>query len=402
MNLKQLQAKLEQKHGILSCRNYDTLLKSVNFNQLETLDFKADRNDGYGIFYIEEPALSIDNNVATIKIRGLLAPDIGWDLVEFGLTGYDVIEHYINYANKSPLVSHIVLDIDSGGGYVAGVQRCGDVISNSQKPIRTFVSGNMHSAAYWLGCSTESITASFYSDVGSIGVYAEHFDRSKELENIGIVARIFRSGKWKGAFSPNRPLTEEEQSRLQQDIDQMANEFFTHVSENRRLSKQAVADFEGDSFIAGEALELGLIDRIENVNQTELGGEGKMENSGKTEQVKALTEDEIEQIKAQAREEAKAEMRAKMEREQAINALQASEDVKKVLASEAFSNVSIDAMSELVKAMPKGYSQAMDETGGADVGADPKGFAPKTKEQLELDEKSAALAELAKLKHKGL
>lgn len=44
----------------------------------------------------------------------------------------------------------------------------------------------------------------------------------------------------------------------------------------------------------------------------------------------------------------------------------------------------------------------MDETGGADIGADPKGFAPKTKEQLELDEKAAALAELAKLNHKGL
>lgn len=303
---------------------------------------------------------------------------------------------------RLPQITQIVLDINSGGGYVSGVQRCADVIMNSVKPIRTFVSGDMYSAAYWLGCSTGNIAAEHYSGIGSIGAYVEHFDRSKLLDNQGIVARIFKSGKWKGAFSSDRPLTDEEQARLQQDINGVADEFFTHVATKRELSKETVAGFEGDTFTAEKALELGLIDRIENVNTTELEGEVKMEKGAKAEQMQALTAEQIEEIKAQAREEAKAEMQAKSEREKRIHALDTNDEVKKVLASDAFASVGIEAMTELVKSIPKGFSQAMDEAGGAGVGADPKGFGPKTKEQEQLDEKAAALAKLSQLNGKGL
>lgn len=209
MNLKQLKAQLENKQGILSCKNYDVLLKAVNFEQIEALSAKADREQDetdYGIIYFCEPALRIENGTATIKIRGLLVPNVGWDLVEFGLTGYDVIEHYIQYANQSRQVTNIVLDIDSGGGSSSGLQQCADWIMNSSKPVSAFASGDMYSAAYWLGCSASDITATSYSGIGSIGAYAEHFDRSKYLEKQGIVARLFSSGKWKGAFSANRPF----------------------------------------------------------------------------------------------------------------------------------------------------------------------------------------------------
>lgn len=400
MNVKQLKAYLESKRGVLSCVNYDSLVKAVDFQALEKIEVKADGD--FGLFCWGEPALSIEQNTATINIRGLLMPNVGWDAVGFGLTGYDVIEHYIHYANSLPQITQIVLDIDSGGGYADGVQHCADVIMNSTKPIRTVVSGGMYSAAYWLGCSTGNITASKYAGVGSIGAYAEHFDRSKQLEQQGIVARLFSSGKWKGAFSSNRPLTEEEQVRLQQAIDDLANEFFAHVARKRGLSEKVVAGFEGDAFTAERAFELGLIDRIEDVNQTEFGGEEKMKENGQTEQAKALTADEIEQIRAQAREEAKAEMQAKMEREQGINALKASADVKKVLASDAFASVPLEAMSELINVMPKGLSQVMDESGGAGVEADPQGFAPKTKEQKQLDKQAKSQAMLAKLNKKGL
>lgn len=406
MNLTQIKAYLESKRGILACQDYEKLLKAVDFNQIESLNVKADSGTGdYGLFYFDQPALSIENETATIKIRGLLMPDVGWDLVEFGLTGYDVIEHYLHYANNLQQVKQIVLDIDSGGGYSSGLQQCADVIMKSNKPIRTFASGDMYSAAYWLGCSSDNITATPYSGIGSIGAYAEHFDCSKQLENQGIVARIFRSGKWKGAFGSNQPLTEEEQARLQQDIDAIADEFFTHVAQQRRVKKNAVASWNGDSFTAEQALEKGLIDRIENVNHTEIVEEGKMEKHGNNVQAKALTADQLEQIKIQAREEAKAELKAQFEREKGINALQISAELKQVLASEAFASVTVEAMSELVKAMPKSFSQAMDEGGGAGVEADPQGFAPKTKEQAKLDEQQAALAKLNELtqqNHKGL
>lgn len=400
MNLNKLKAELESKSGILSCVDYELLVKAIDFQALEKMNGEA-RSD-YGLFCWGKPALTIEQSTATVRIRGLLMPDLGVDLVDFGVTGYDVIEHYIHYANSLPQITDIVLDIDSGGGYVKGVQHCADVIMQSAKPIRTFVSGDMYSAAYWLGCSTESIEAASYSGVGSIGVYAEHFDRSRQLENMGVVARLFRSSKWKGAFSSNRPLSEEEQARLQQSIDDTADKFFTHVAEMRNLSKKAVADFEGDTFSAEKALELGLIDRIENVNQPETGEETKMEKDVKAEQAQVLTPDQIEAIKAQAYAEAKAEMEAKAEREKQINALDTTAEVKEVLVSEAFAGVEIAAMGKLIAAMPKGFSKAMDEIGGAGVEADPKGFAQDSKEQEKLAQQAEALEKLKTLTGKGL
>lgn len=400
MNLKQLKAYLESKDGVLSCENYDASIRAIDFSALDNAEPKV--SNDFGIPCWGKPALSIDNGTATIRIRGLLVPDVGFDLVEFGITGYDVIEHYLAYAHKSYQVEQIVLDIDSGGGYAKGVQHCADMIMNHPKPIHTFVSGDMYSAAYWLGCSAKQITTSAYSGVGSIGVYIEHFDRSEALKKMGIVARIFRSGKWKGAFGDTLPLTAEEQNRLQQDVEVLANDFFTHVANRRRLSKEVVGGFEGDTFTAEKAFELGLIDRIDNVTKTEVGGELNMEQINMTEQSNSKTTEDIEKIKAQAREEVLAELKAKEEREQKINALETSVEVKKVLSSSAFAHVEIDAMQELVNAMPKGFSLSMEETGGAGVSADPKGFGFDTKAQEALDKQAASLAKLASLKGKGL
>lgn len=398
MNLQQLSAYIENKQGVLSCVNYDALAQAIDFKAIKENEQKASQD--FGIKYYSSPALRIEGETAIIKVRGLLAPDIGVDLVEFGLTGYDVIEHYLNYANSLPHITNIVLDIDSGGGFVQGVQRCAEKIKGSTKNISTFVSGDMYSAAYWLGCSTNRLTATPYSGIGSIGAYVEHFDRSANLEKQGIVARIFRSGKWKGAFGADLPLTQEEQARLQQDIDLIADEFFTHVAKQRGLSKATLAGFEGDTFTAEKALELGLIDQIENVNQTD-GGE-KMGSNVTADHGQTITSADIEQIKAQAREEAKAEFQAMAEREKAIAALETTEEVKQVLASEAFSRVEIQAMTELVKAIPKGFSQAMNEIGGAGVEADPAGFAPQSVEQKKLAEQAESLKKLAQLKNKGL
>lgn len=395
MNIKQIKAYLESKRGLLSCVDYESLAKAVDFSSIQEQATKMDAT--FGMPHWGSPALRLEKETAVINIRGLLVPDVGFDLVQFGLTGYDVIEHYVSYANNLPQITQIVLDIDSGGGYAKGVQQCAERIANSQKPIITFVSGDMYSAAYWLGCSTQRIEAKSFAGIGSIGVYATHFDNSAHLAQQGIIARMFKSGKWKGAFGSDLPLTEEEQARLQQDVEQTADEFFTHVFKMRGISKEKVASFDGDTFSAEQALERGLIDHIYNVNQTENGG-GEMGNNGMAEGHQLINQAEIERIKAEALAEAKAEFEAKIEREKAILALDVSEDVKKVLSSEAFAGVSIEAMGELIKAMPKGFSQAMDEHGGAGVEADPTHFAGN---QEELAEKQKAIEELAKIHQAG-
>lgn len=249
-----LQAKIKrdiESHALMACHDLQGELASIDFKALS----RYDDDDS-------EPAYTVENGVATIDVRGLLVPETGGDYRSWGVTGYANLADYIQQANDDYAVTSIVLDIDSGGGYVAGLDGITETIYQSAKPIESFVSGDAYSAAYWLAASTIKITATKQSGLASIGVYVIHSEESKWLEERGEKLSIFRSGKWKAAFNWFMPLTADEKTRLQQGVDESANIFFNHVSAQRNVDAKTVASWEGDVFTATKAKELGLIDEI--------------------------------------------------------------------------------------------------------------------------------------------
>lgn len=249
-----LQAKIKRdidSHALMACHDLQGELASIDFKSLA----RYSDDDS-------EPAYTVENGVATIDVRGLLVPETSSDYRSWGVTGYANLADYIQQANDDYTVTSIVLDIDSGGGYVAGLDGITESIYQSAKPIETFVSGDMYSAAYWLGASTSKVTASKHSGVGSIGVYVVHTEESGWLERYGEKVSLFRSGKWKAAFNSFMPLTDDEKTRLQEGVDESANIFFNHVAAQRNVDAKTVKGWEGDVFTAVKAKELGLIDAI--------------------------------------------------------------------------------------------------------------------------------------------
>lgn len=249
-----LQAKIKRdidSHALMACHDLQGELASIDFKSL------ARYNDDDS-----EPTYTVENGVATIDVRGLLVPETSSDYRSWGVTGYANLADYIQQANDDYTVTSIVLDIDSGGGYVAGLDGITESIYQSAKPIETFVSGDMYSAAYWLGASTSKVTASKQSGIGSIGVYVVHTEESGWLERYGEKVSLFRSGKWKAAFNSFMPLTDDEKTRLQEGVDESASVFFNHVAAQRNVDAKTVKNWEGDCFTAVKAKELGLIDAI--------------------------------------------------------------------------------------------------------------------------------------------
>ena len=249
-----LQAKIKRdidSHALMACHDIQGELASIDFKSL------ARYNDDDS-----EPTYTVENGVATIDVRGLLVPETSSDYRSWGVTGYANLADYIQQANDDYTVTSIVLDIDSGGGYVAGLDGITESIYQSAKPIETFVSGDMYSAAYWLGASTSKVTASKQSGIGSIGVYVVHTEESGWLERYGEKVSLFRSGKWKAAFNSFMPLTDDEKTRLQEGVDESASVFFNHVAAQRNVDAKTVKNWEGDCFTAVKAKELGLIDAI--------------------------------------------------------------------------------------------------------------------------------------------
>ena len=249
-----LQAKIKRdidSHERMACHDIQGELASIDFKALS----RYDDDDS-------EAAYTVENGVATIDVRGLLVPETSSDYRSWGVTGYANLADYIQQANDDYTVTSIVLDIDSGGGYVAGLDGITETIYQSAKPVETFVSGDMYSAAYWLGASTSKVTASKQSGIGSIGVYVVHTEESGWLERYGEKVSLFRSGKWKAAFNSFMPLTDDEKQRLQEGVDESASVFFNHVAAQRNVDAKTVKGWEGDVFTAVKAKELGLIDEI--------------------------------------------------------------------------------------------------------------------------------------------
>ncbi len=218
----------------------------------------------------EEPCdyprlLSVDSGLATITIKGPLVNMDHPMLRFFGMTGYPEIRDALVAAVNDPEVKEILLDIDSGGGQVAGCDDTGNLIRavHKVKPVTTY-SDTMASAAYWLGCSAGKVYSNKSALVGSIGVIATFKEYSKQNEMDGVTVSIIRAGKYKALANQNEPLSKEGRAQIQALADAAYTVFVEHVAAMRKVD-YATCDkkmADGQEFIGQAAADVGLTDGI--------------------------------------------------------------------------------------------------------------------------------------------
>lgn len=354
---------------------------------------------------------NVEGGVATIKVRGLLVPNLSYDLTDYGLTAYNYLTEYLTAANSDPNVTEIVFDIDSAGGFVKGLQATAEAISKSPKPTKTVATGTMASAAYWLGVSSDRVeAASGGNQIGSIGVYMSHTDMSENLKARGVNVTVFKSGFWKGAFANHKPLSDRESERLQQKVDDDAGVFFAHVADHRpQLSAADVKGLEGDTFTGTRALNLGLIDSISNNNSNVKPNKGQSAMS-------TFTQAELDAAKAQAREDALAEARVEAS-QAAVKATartrlvydhaKGNDALRALLTSEAFASVDDENLKAVLDALPEtNVEAALDAQGGANVAVAPVTPSEASDDEDDKATKAKAVAEanqaVAKFGNMGL
>ena len=177
-------------------------------------------------------------------------------------------------------VTQILLDIDSGGGAVSGVDDTAKLIrlvNDRVKPVTTYTDGAMCSAAYWLGSAAGEVFASKGAIVGSIGVIATHKEYSEAYKKEGVGVTVVRAGKFKALANSNEKLTEAGKAQLQKIVDASYEIFVDHVAAMRGKSyeyaEKAMAD--GQEFIGQASVDVGLVDAIKTFDAliTDLKGD---------------------------------------------------------------------------------------------------------------------------------
>lgn len=207
----------------------------------------------------------VAGGVATIGIHGMISEEVIpiFDLYEIDYTVTPHLAAAIRQADKRDDVSSILIEADSPGGAVHGLQDAYEAIRDATKPVVVSVGGLLASAALYITAAADSIVASPTSMIGSIGTMTYLDDMSEMFARYGIKRHLVSTGPQKGAGTPGTEVTAAHIDATQRIVDVLAEQFINAVAEGRGMTKEAVAALAtGDVWIGQEAVEAGLADAV--------------------------------------------------------------------------------------------------------------------------------------------
>lgn len=220
----------------------------------------------------KRPADKRLGSVAVLPLFGTIFPRANLMTQVSGATSAEMFGMQFDELIKDAEVRAIVMDVDSPGGQVSGIEELSQKIyeARGSKPIVAVANHTMDSAAYWIGTAADEIVITPSGEVGSIGVFAVHQDISKQLEQDGIKLTMIKEGKYKSEGNPWEPLSEEAKSAIQVSVSEYYDAFTKSVARNRGVELDDVRNGfgEGRTVGANRAVELGMVDMIGTLDET--------------------------------------------------------------------------------------------------------------------------------------
>jgi len=220
----------------------------------------------------QRPAARATGAVAVLPLYGVIAQRMGLMTETSGGTSTEQFTRQFRAALADTQIGAIVIDVDSPGGTVSGVEELSAEIYNARgtKPIVAVANSLAASAAYWIATAADELAVTPTGEVGSIGVLAAHEDDSAFYEAQGIKTTLVSAGKYKGEANRYEPLSEEARAYLQERVNDYYDLFVRAVARNRGVGAQAVREGFGEGRVVGakQAKALNMVDRIATLDET--------------------------------------------------------------------------------------------------------------------------------------
>jgi len=228
----------------------------------------------------------------------------------FEVTSLSVLAKDFKSAMDSDKVESIILDIDSPGGQVSGVNEFAQMVyeARGEKPITAYVGGSASSAAYWIASAADKIVIDATARLGSIGVVvAMRKPSSSVIEIVSTNSPMKRPD----------PDSVEGRKEILKTADALADEFIKIVARNRKTDPDTViSDYgRGGVLVGAGVVSAGMADNLGNLEllisqQIENKGENIMADiltkeqlTANFKQVVAEAPDLLEKFKTEARQE---------------------------------------------------------------------------------------------------
>lgn len=199
-------------------------------------DNKAFRGDGVGL----------------VEVKGLI------------IDSQEVVKQ-LHELKKNEHVKSVVVRVDSPGGVVGPSQEIHDEIKKLALHKKVIVSmGSLAaSGGYYVAAPATMIYSNPGTITGSIGVLMKFSNTERLMDKIGLKVFTLKTGQFKDAGSPARPMTEREKAMLQGVIESAHSQFIRAVAEGRKLPLEDVRRIaDGRIFTGEQALALKLVDKL--------------------------------------------------------------------------------------------------------------------------------------------
>ena len=161
----------------------------------------------------------------------------------------------------------VALSINSPGGSPVQSSLIGKRIRRlaheTKTPVFAFVEDVAASGGYWLAVTADEIFADDSSIVGSIGVISAGFGVHELLNRYGVERRVYTAGSSKSQLDPFRPENPEDVERLKKLLEEIHENFKSHVTHHRGTKLALDRDlFSGEIWTGRSAIDVGLVDGI--------------------------------------------------------------------------------------------------------------------------------------------
>jgi len=206
-------------------------------------------------FSIKEPDFEFGEKVGVIEITGVIAD------------AKNTI-HNLKIFREEDSIKAIVIRIDSPGGAVGPSQEIFREIrkTSSSKKVIASMGSIATSGGYYIAAGADGIVANPGTITGSIGVIMGFANYQELLRKIGLVPIVIKSGEYKDMGSPVRKMKEDEHKILQDLTKKIHRQFIMDIVEGRKMDQAKVESLaDGRIFTGEESKELGLVDRLGNV-----------------------------------------------------------------------------------------------------------------------------------------
>ena len=213
----------------------------------------------FGLALLPDHWKSPSGEIAIVNIYGML------------MDSRDIVQQLSDYRHN-PQVRGVILRIDSPGGAVAPAQEIYSEILKlraAHKTVYASMGTVAASGGYYIACAADYVLANPGTLTGSISAVMALNNIEELTKKVGVKPNIIKSGKFKDLGSPLRAMTPEENTLLQNVVNDVHEQFVDAIAKGRGLPISEVRRVADGRIMTGQqALKLNLIDEVGGLEKT--------------------------------------------------------------------------------------------------------------------------------------